>query len=138
MIDKTLSLHLKMQENFKFWLKQRELQEEKVNKPKIESIITIPSNPIIKDKIPLVKTINSIKEKIQEKQNTTEKIDELVLKSNSVKSATSTENRINNTDNIANQLKQAIKIEFIGKESMIKHYYKLESKVKAWSPNSDF
>lgn len=111
-LETTLSMHTKMQDNLKMWLQQRENDSKQVKRPKIIEQVTLPHN--LKILIPPVIT--------KDEKNKLE---------NNICVTTVKENKVNNNNNLfANQVKEAIKIELIGKDSSIKYYYKLNSQVK--------
>lgn len=106
-------MHNKMQDNLKFWLQQCENDEKQVKRPKIISEEKMPSNFKLT-------TISS-----------TGKIATCDKKLSNENVTTVNYSGINeNSSSIANQVKEAIKIEFIGKDSGIKHDYKLNSQIK--------
>ncbi|XP_071578136.1 uncharacterized protein [Temnothorax nylanderi] len=61
MMSTTINLHSKMQDNFKLWLRQRELDDERAKKPRIESIVTLsPNSKITTEPRTLAKTTSTL------------------------------------------------------------------------------
>lgn len=122
MMSVTMGLHSKMQENLKFWFRQRELEESITKRPKLISNIALP----LDQKLPLTTV-----PKIKDQKQCCPKNDQTTFSQNySPKTFLPTNYEINKPQTIVNRVKESIKIELIGKDTSTKHDYKLESRVK--------
>lgn len=121
MMSVTMGLHSKMQENLKLWLRQRELDENGAKKPKIASNVALLSD----QKIPITTV-----PKILEKEKSFPNNEQTMFPKTITSVSTPSNKEINDHQIIANRVKDAIKIELIAKDSVTKHDYKLDSRVK--------
>lgn len=131
MMSTTITLHSKMQDNLKLWLRQRELDDERAKKPRIESNVTLsPNSKITTEPRTFTKTISTLNDGNNKKLEDNGQSKHAEAKTGITNNTTSSSTASIDSHGFANQVTETIKIQLIGKDSSTKHDYKLEPRVK--------